>query len=151
MAKKIDLDEAVKLFQEKQFGKASKAMDTLISTSELDIFTLNRLRQFKTIADRQSTNGSSDKEKPTLNQAVFFMNRRDYANAEEILDQIDISQDVSLYLKSEIAAEQGRLEKAAEFLQKAVSLNRDNVGYAKNSRSFHGHLNDKKFAFLFTK
>lgn len=149
MAKKNTLEAAFELFQEKKFDKASKAMEKLLEGDGVDVYTASRLRQFKCISDRQNSNGKPAKDDLTLNDVVFHMNRCDYSQAETILGNLDVDDEVAYFLRSEMAVEQGKVEAARDFLAKAVDINRDNLGYAKNSRSFRNHLNDKKLAPLF--
>ncbi len=150
MAKKLTFEGALKLLQDKKFNAASKSFGELIDSGQFDVYKLSRFRQFKNIADQQDPSNAL-KEESSLNQVVFHMNRKEYEAAEDMLGKIEIAAELAFYLRSEMAAEQGEVDSASENLQKAVELNRDNVGYAKNSRSFNGILTDKKFAFLFAK
>lgn len=148
MAKKNPLDSAFKAFQDKKFDKAIKEFNALLKDDTMDICIRARLRQYESIASLANGKTDADSGEKTLAHVVVEMNQKAYDEAASLLDEVGVSDDIALYLKSEMAVEQGNLKEASELLSQAVDINRDNVGYAKNSKSFQGHLNDDHFAFL---
>lgn len=148
MSDSMKLNQAFKWFGEKNFKKANEAFLKLLEDPKTDDWVKNRVLQFRRIVELHLDQRQTNRNAPTMADISGFMNRGDFSKAKQLIAKTEIPEDAALFLKSEIALEEGDKKSASEFLEKAIGLNQDNRGYAKNSPSFQPYLNDAEFRFL---
>lgn len=146
MSDNKNIDKAFKLFQSKKYDQALATFDEVLGDEEVPSWVRVRIKQFKTMAERQV--GNANEVPATLTGVSYFMNYNQFDKAEELLGKLDMGDSDKAFLRSEMAMEQGDKNKAIELLKKAIALDELNLGYALNSPSFSAHLAEDDFAFL---
>ena len=147
MVKKVPLDKAFQLFQEKKYDKAQKEFKKILENQTTPEWCKVRIKQFQNIISQQLAKTKA-KEEASLRLVSYYMNREEYDKAEKTLDALTLAKSDVAYLKAEIQAEQENLEDAVTFLKQAIEEDNTNLGYALNSPSFAAHLNKSEFRFL---
>jgi len=150
MARKTDpLNKAFKLFHEKKdYKAASKAFAKISESNEQDPMKRARLEMFQRLSDKLAAIPTKDPDYESMRTVSVLMNEKSFDDATAMLEKLDVAEESVLYLKAEMAAEQEDLKNASDLLQKAISLDENNRGYAKNSPSFRPHLRDEAFEFI---
>lgn len=143
------IDKAFDLFYNRNYAKAAKAFEALIEASDLDLFKKQRLDAFHKMTHRATAKpGMSDD--PALVDVAAMINAQQYEEALDVLEKLELKKECVLFLKAEIAAEQGDSRQAAEFLKKAADINAETRGYAKNSPAIRRMASRPEFSFLRT-
>ena len=139
------IDQAFKLFNDKNYKEAVASFDKLNSDEETPSWVKSRIQKYKTIAERILSGVDSDE--PSGAMVSYFINLRDYAKAGEVLGKADLSAEDKAFFQAQIHIEQGRREDAVAALKVAIG-NNDNRGFAINAPCFAAYLKDDDFLFL---
>lgn len=146
MNKNKELDKAFDLFNKRKFKDALGAMESLVANEETESHVKARLRQFVAIAEKELA--EAVEEKPSLKLYSYHVNLKNYDKAEETLATLDLGEGDKLFLRAEMAIEQGKVEASIDFLKQAIAKDHHFEGYALNSASFAEHLTEDEFDFL---
>lgn len=147
MTKTSSVDQAFDLFQNKKYEQALKAFKEIMADADVDSSVKSRVSQFIVMSERQLGAGEESAESG-LKDVFYYINHKDYATAEKVLNELDCSESHKMYLKAEILAEKKDVNGAAEMLKKAIAVDPENRGYALNSPLFNSMINEDAFAFL---
>lgn len=139
------IDEAFKLFHDKKYKEAIASFDQLLGNEETPSWVKSRVQTYKTVADRAISGPAEEEISPAL--VSYYMNLRDYARAEEVLGQTDMTEGDKAFYQAHIHIEQGRRTEAIACLKIAIR-EKNNRGFAINSPSFAAYLKDEDFLFL---
>jgi tetratricopeptide (TPR) repeat protein len=146
MSDNKQIDTAFNLFHDKKYAEANAAFEKLLQDEALPSWIKIRVTQYQAICDRKLAGG--DSTEISLRGFSFYLNEANFAKAREVLDKLEVSEGDRSYLEAELAMEKGDLDNASALLKKAVSLDKQNAGYAINSPTFNIHLQDERFVFL---
>lgn len=147
MTKTAAIDKAFKLFHEKKFDDARNAFAALQEDAETPSHVRNRLLHFSQICDQQ-INGDDKSLQADQLTVSYFINKGDLDKATSLLDKSDLPAGRAAFLQAEIAVLREDYETAAGHLKQAIEHDRNNRGYAINSPTFVGLLQNEHFAFL---
>lgn len=147
MTQTAALDKAFKLFHEKKYDNAHAAFKSLIDDVDTPTHVRNRLLHFSNICDQQIAGDGPDLRADQLTVS-YFLNVKNVDKAEALLADSDLAPERIAFFRAEIAVLRNDLTTAAAELRKAIDLDRSNRGYAINSPTFMGLLQNEQFAFL---
>jgi len=148
MANSKTLNQAFKWFGEKNYKKAGEAFLKLLKDPKTDEWVKSRVKQYHRIVEDRLGKKTKTVNSPSMAEVSVLMNLGEFGEAKKLIAKTKIPEDAALFLKSEIALEEGDTKSASSLLEKAIDLNQDNRGYARNCPSFQPFLNDAEFQFL---
>jgi hypothetical protein len=147
MTQTAALDKAFKLFHEKKFADAQSAFQALLEDAETPSHVRNRVQHFTNMCEQQT--GDADQAlKPDQLTVSYFLNKGDLDKAEALLADSDFDPGRAAFLRAEIAVSREDYETAAGELKVSIEHDRSSRGYAINSPTFMGLLQNEHFQFL---